>query len=790
MLLSKISTSYQKLLCHFEGATSVAEELPSVHKLASFLETCTDIEFLRRIHARIFTFGLGSSIFLGSKLVNCYTRFDELSKSKWVFNNIINRNISLWTSIIVGYFRAGHFTEVLHLYLIIKRRGIGIGSSSLNFSLKCCTELGFEELGRQIHADTFKVNLNDDGFVGSSLIGFYSKSRHIEDAKRVFEEIPKKDIVVYTTFITGYAQMPYCHACEAFRIASYMQKEGFIPNRVTLVSLLQAAGQMKGLVQGRSIHAYAIRRGMGHLDEVLETSLIGMYIKSEDLISAELIFGQSKTENLASWNSMICGLVQYGRAFEGVKLFALLTREGIKPDSISIANALIGCAYLKCLHWGTSIHSYVIRQENLLDVIATTALIDVYMRCDRRKMAEYLFDRITRRDVILYNVIVAGFLSSGLPDKAFEMSCVMLEEGIKPNTATILNILGACGDLGDSRNGRTVHAYIIRCGFDLDVEVSNQILHMYTKFGRLDLARQVFNRINWKDLVSWTSMIMGYVNHGHADEAITLFFLMQEARVGLDSVTILGLLQAFSHLGCLKQTKEVHGYVQRNHLEGETSIINSMMITYSKCGRLDVSKLLFDSLGSKCLTSWNTIIAAYGMHGECIGALQHFREMQLQNIKPDEQTFSSVLSVCSHTGLVELGLLIFQSMKAEHQITPREEHYSCIIDLFGRAGRLEEAHDLVKCSPFGQSISALSALVAACRVHRNTELGEVIGRKLLQLEPLNSGAYALVASIYVDAGKWSEVENIWKMAKERGLRKIPGCSMLQSNKPVCGMLFF
>ncbi|KAG9443715.1 hypothetical protein H6P81_015055 [Aristolochia fimbriata] len=695
MLLSKSCCCRQKLLYHFEGGTSIAEELPSVRKLASFLENCPDSEFLRRVHARILTFGHGSSIFLGSKLVSSYASFDKLSESKSILDKIINRNLSLWTSIIIGYFRAGQFSEVLYLYLLMKQRGIGIDSSSLTFSLKSCTELGFVQVGRQIHADAFKVNLNFDRFVGASLIGFYSKCGHMDNVKRVFEEISEKDVVVYTAIITG----------------------------VTLVSLLQAAGQVEGLLEGRSIHAYAIRRGMDHLDEVLETSIIDMYIKCCDLISVELIFRQTKKKSVASWNALICGLVQYGRAFEAVELFALLTREGTKPDSISIANALTGCADLKCLHWGTSIHNYVIRQEKPLDVVAITALIDMYMRCNRTKMSKYLFDRIEIRDVILYNVIVAGFLSSGLPNMAFDMFGAMLEEGIKPNTATILNILGACSDFGDAEKGRTVHGYIIRCGFDLDLEISNQTLHMYTKVGHLDMARQIFNWISRKDLVSWTSMIMGYVSHGHADEAIELYFLMQEAGVGLDAVTILGLLQAFSYLGCLKQAKEVHGYVQRNHLDGEASIANSMILTYSKCGRLDASKLLFDSMGRNCVTLWNTIIAAYGMHGDCVRALQHFNEMKVHNIKPNELTFSSVLSVCSHTGLVELGLRIFHSMEAEHQISPSEEHYSCIIDLLGRAGRLEEAHDLVKCSPFRQSSSSFrGSPVASAGLHERRAL--------------------------------------------------------------------
>ncbi|XP_048433609.1 pentatricopeptide repeat-containing protein At1g06140, mitochondrial-like [Pyrus x bretschneideri] len=238
--------------------------------LASYLDNCSDALSLRKLHARIFAHGLGNNIFLGFKLLNCYAKFDLLSDSRWVFDRIVNGNLSLWSAILVGYFRAGQFDEVLRRYVDLRRWNIGLDSGAITFGLKSCIELGDLGFGRGIHGDALKSGFSSNGFVGSSLIGLYSRFRFVEDAAEVFDEITGRDIV---------AQSGDQRACEAFGFARRMQRQGLHPNRVTLVSLLQAASQLELLKEGRSVHGCAIRRGIGGSDEVFETSLVDMYNK-------------------------------------------------------------------------------------------------------------------------------------------------------------------------------------------------------------------------------------------------------------------------------------------------------------------------------------------------------------------------------------------------------------------------------------------------------------------------------------------------------------------------------
>ncbi|ONK60056.1 uncharacterized protein A4U43_C08F13730 [Asparagus officinalis] len=754
----------------------------------SALEKCVDIRSLRKAHACVLTHGFSYSIDIKSKLLGCYAYLGSLSESRWVFDKMIGRNLSLWNSAIVGYFRAGYFEEIPRLYSMLKSERIGVDSLAVTFSLKSCVELRDVEFGKRIHVDAIKAGSNGRKFVGSSLIGLYSRCGKIDDARQAFDEILDKDIVTYTALLTGYAQIPDSRARMAFRIASRMWREGFDANRVTLVSLLQASGHSKALKEGQSVHCYALRRGIGISDEVLNTSFVGMYSRCGASTSAVRILSQMGTA-VASWNALIAGLIHCGQSSQALKLFCLMVKEAnCLPDSITLANILTACSDLDYAFQVASAHAYVIRRGFPLDLVVTTALVDLYSRCGKIRKARIIFDALITRDEVLYSVMISGYVQNRDVDEAITMFRSMVKAGVRPSSVAILSLLSAFTDLGDIRKGRSIHGIIVRLSRYVEIEVSNQIINMYAKLGYTDTARRFFDLLPEKDLVSWTSMMMGYVNYNRDDKALALFHLMRREGEEPDSVTLITLLQAFHQVGCLEKVKEVHGYIYRTHLEKDVVTINSIIMAYAKCGRLGVSEAMFSNLVERGLTSWNTIIAAYGIHGHYREVVELFHRMPDENIMPDEMTFTSVLSACSHAGLVEEGWEIFNSMNSNYfSIVPKEEHYNCMVDLLARAGRLEEACDFLKCSPFSDKTNALRALLAACRVHGNTKLGEIIGRQLLDLDPQNSSVYALVSNVFSEAGKWNEAASLRSVARERGLRKLPGLSLIKSDEHICGV---
>ncbi|KAG8662394.1 pentatricopeptide repeat-containing protein At4g21300 [Manihot esculenta] len=775
--------SCKRLLCTFIGGP-LSHPISISEKFAFCLENCSDILSLKKLHASIFVYGLGDVRFLGSKLITCYAKFDLLTESRWVFDRIINNSLFLWNSLLAGYFRAGHYKEVQWRYLNLRQRSICLDSSVIIICLKSCIEYGCLNFGKGVHLDAFKFGLNSNSFVGSSLIVLYANYGDIVDASKVFDEITQKDVVVYTSMITGYAKIGDHRAYGAFRIAGNMQQEKLDPNRVTLVSLLQAAAQLALLHEGRSIHGYAIRRGIGCSDEVLETSFTDMYIKCGDPKSAACIFGKMNVRNIGSWNAMIAGYHKMGQPLEALNLFYFMVQENIMPDLITLANGIMCCADLAYLREGKSIHCFILRMGFHLDLVAMTALIDMYSKCNCLVQASKLFNKTEPRDVILCNVMMEGYLHNEFASEAVKTFSEMVRGCIKPNIGSFLNVLGALSNLKDGKQGRCVHGHVLRQGFHLNVEVANQIIHMYANCGCIYYARQVFNRLRNRDLVSWTSMMRGYTQHGQANESIYLFRLLQREQVEHDSVALTILLQAFCQLGHLSLAKEVHCHLYRALFKRDIPVTNSLITTYAKCGKLNMARNIFENATEKCITSWNAMVAAYGMHGDCVNALKLFAYMKEENIEPDEITFTSLLTACSHSGLVEDGLHVFRSMTEEYYIKPCEEHFSCLVDLLSRGGQLEEAYNLIKFLPLGQRAQALGALLAACRVHRNAEIGLMIGKDLLDLEPENASAYILVSNLYAECGKWDDAAKIRSTTKEKGLRRTHGYSLIETNKHV------
>ncbi|KAL8475763.1 hypothetical protein ACS0TY_028429 [Phlomoides rotata] len=329
VLLGKFSISY------FSNSTAENLYTSLPEKFASYLEKCRDINSLKKLHACVITQGLERNIFLGSKLLNSFANFNLLPESKWVFSKIINNNLSLWNSAIVGYYRADQCDEVLGLYLNLRRRNFGVHSSAITFALKSCFKLGTPEFGRNLHADAFKFGLSSDRFVGSSLIEFYYKYDQIGEAAKVFDEITDRDVVAYTSMITGYSQGGDRHASKAFRIAIDMQMNGFEPNRVTLVTLLQCASRLRALNKGRFIHGYAIRRGIDCLDEIFETSLIDMYIKCGDPDCGAILFNETSRKSTGSWNALMAGYFQLGHLLKSFNIFVQMeVLPGVEPRSL------------------------------------------------------------------------------------------------------------------------------------------------------------------------------------------------------------------------------------------------------------------------------------------------------------------------------------------------------------------------------------------------------------------------------------------------------------------------
>lgn len=276
----------------------------------------------------------------------------------------------------------------------------------------------------------------------------------------------------------------------------------------------------------------------------------------------------------------------------------------------------------------------------------------------------------------------------------------------------------------------------------------------------------------------------GYAHNGQGEEALKLHSLMMETGTRPDHSTMVVILTACSLLASLQQGRQAHAVMVKCGFELNVSVCNTLITMYSKCGSIHESESVFRQIHGPDLVSWNTVIAAYAQHGHYEEALGLFDEMTTNGLKPDGITFLSVLSACGHAGKVKESMDWFSAMVEDFGVTPRAEHYSCLVDILSRAGQLERAYDFIRQMPFEADGAVWGALLGACRVHLNVELGKLAAKKLVELDPHNSGAYVMLSNIYAAAGMWREVTRVRGLMKEQGIKKQPGYSWMEIGSQV------
>lgn len=353
--------------------------------------------------------------------------------------------------------------------------------------------------------------------------------------------------------------------------------------------------------------------------------------------------------------------------------------------------------------------------------------------------------------------------------------------GTEPNEFTFASVLTSCTGGSWLDLGRQIHSFVSKMSFESHIFVGSSLLDMYAKAGRIHEARQVFECLPERDVVSCTAIISGYAQLGLDEEALELFRQLLREGMVPNHVTYTSLLTALSGLAALDLGKQVHSHVLRSKVHSYVVLQNSLIDVYSKCGNLAYSRRVFDSMTDRTVISWNAMLVGYSKHGMGKEVVELFNLMREDNkVKPVSVTFLAVLSGCSHGGMEDKGLEIFHEMeKGKYGAEPEMVHYACVVDLLGRAGRIDEAFDFINKMPFAPTPAILGSLLGACRVHSNFEIGEFVGRRLLEVEPENAGNYVILSNLYASAGRWEDMGTIRELMKEKVVIKEPGRSWIE-----------
>ncbi|KAK6118602.1 hypothetical protein DH2020_047644 [Rehmannia glutinosa] len=467
----------------------------------------------------------------------------------------------------------------------------------------------------------------------------------------------------------------------------------------------------------------------------------------------------------------------------------LLTHEE-NPIQHTYELLIRSCAQQKNLSDAFTVHRHLIDNGFDEDPFLATKLIDMYSELDSIQHARKVFDEITNKTIYVWNAIFRSLSLSGYGEEVLSLYRKMNRIGMPSDRFTYTYALKACV-VSESRisllcHGKEIHAHILRHGYEGHVHVMTTLVDMYAKFGCVENASFVFSSMPVKNLVSWSAMIACFSKNGRPFEALELFreMMLESGDMLPNSVTMVSVLQACAAVSALEQGKLIHGYILRNGLDNILPVMSALVTMYARCGDLDLGRNVFNQMEKRDIVSWNSLISSYGIHGLGSEALAVFQEMVQQGMSPSPISFVSVLGACSHSGLVDEGKLIFDSMVKEHGIHPTVEHYACMVDLLGRANRLDEAAKLIADMRDEPGPKVWGALLGSCRIHCNVELAERASRRLFELEPRNAGNYVLLADIYAEAKMWDEVKRVKKLLEARGLQKVSGCSWIEVRRKI------
>ncbi|KDP45013.1 hypothetical protein JCGZ_01513 [Jatropha curcas] len=511
-----------------------------------------------------------------------------------------------------------------------------------------------------------------------------------------------------------------------------------------------------------------------------------MYSRFGLVGAARELFDEMPIRDSGSWNAMISGYCQNGNPAEALDVAGEMRLEGVAVDPVTVASILPVCAQLSDILSGKLIHLLVIKCGLECELFVSNALINMYAKFGCLGQAQKLFDQMVTRDTVSWNSIIAAYEQNHDVVTARLFFDKMQKAAARPDILTLVSLASIVAQLNDHRNSRSIHGFITRAGWLFeDNVIGNAVIDMYAKLGVTDSARKVFERLPIKDVISWNTLITGYAQNGLASEAVEVYHMMEECKEIIPNQgTWVSILPAYSHLGALQQGMKIHGRVIKNSLYLDVFVGTCLVDMYGKCGKLDDAMSLFYEVPRKDSIPWNTIISCHGVHGHGEKALELFREMIAEGVTPDHVTFVSLLSACSHSGLVSDGQQCFHMMQEIYGIKPDVKHYGCMVDLYGRAGYLDKAYEFIKNMPIQPDASMWGALISACRIHGNMELGQYASDQLFEVDSENVGYYVLLSNIYATVGKWEGANKVRSLARGRGLRKTPGWSSIEMNNMV------
>jgi len=466
-----------------------------------------------------------------------------------------------------------------------------------------------------------------------------------------------------------------------------------------------------------------------------------MYAKGMKMDEAMKVFESMSSVSIVSWNILVTGYGQLGCYERALEVLDLMQESGFEPNEVTYSNMLASCIKAR-------------------DVPSARAM----------------FDKISKPSVTTWNTLLSGYGQEELHQDTIELFRRMQHQNVQPDRTTLAVILSTCSRLGILELGKQVHSASVKLLLHNDMFVASGLIDMYSKCGQVGIAQIIFNMMTERDVVCWNSMISGLAIHSLNEEAFDFFKQMRENGMFPTESSYASMINSCARLSSIPQGRQIHAQVLKDGYDQNVYVGSSLIDMYAKCGNMDDARLFFNCMIVKNIVAWNEMIHGYAQNGFGEKAVELFEYMLTTKQKPDSVTFIAVLTGCSHSGLVDEAIAYFNSMESNYGIRPLVEHYTCLIDALGRAGRFAEVVAVIDKMPYKDDAILWEVLLAACVVHHNAELGEFAAKHLFRLDPKNPSPYVLLSNIYATLGRHGDASAVRALMSSRGVVKGRGYS--------------
>lgn len=744
--------------------------------IANLLESCIknkSHKVGKALHARILRTGFASQTFLSNRLIDFYSKcnnpeygirvfdvmpekdifswnsvlstlcaVDRLCDACTLFDEMPERNVVSWNNMISAFARNGDHSKALEMYVLMVSEGLVPTHFTLASILSACGVLLELEYGRLCHGLAIKVGANRNMYVGNALLSMYAKCRCIEDAIHVFEELSAPNEVSFTALMGGLKETRRVE--EALRVFKFMHETKTCIDAVSLSSILgvstrQEVDGLQRNMHGKLVHGLSIKLGLQN-DFHLVNSLLDVYAKNGDMDSAEIIFRNMSKQSVVSCNIMIAG---YGEVYKSEKAIELMERmviSGCQPDEVTFINMIAAC-----------------------------------VKSGDVKVGRHVFDKLVCPSLSSWNAMLSGYAQAEKHVEAIVLFREMQFRNLKPDSTTIAVVLASCAELLLLECGKQIHAVTLKATLNSDVYVGSGLITLYSRTGKMDIAKSIFHGLPAVDIVCWNSIIAGFSINSLEKEAFDFFNIMRRymCPTQFSYATVLNCCakQSFSSQG-----RQVHAQILKDGCINDVFAGSALIDMYCKCGNVEEAREIFDAMPMKNSVIWNEMIHGYAQNGIGDEAVHLYDCMLRDGGKPDNITFVAILTACSHSGLVDEGIRIFESMQIEHKMEPLLDHYTCIIDALGRAGRLHEAESFIRRMPCKDDPVIWEVLLSSSRFYSDILVAKRAAEELISLNPRSSTPYVLLANVFSSMGRWEEVRAVRELMSDNNVVKDAGFS--------------